>query len=258
MKNICLITGATGGIGSEIALQLANKYDIIGICYNKNIEKAQEVRATIMEKGGEAIALQGDVTQKAHVKSMIEKAKQYGKIHTLITATNVGHPTFKSSSEQDTEKIIQRISNEIKSFAYAAHFAAEFMKEYKEGIILYISSIDALSDAGPVDQSLAKNVTDKFIRCLSSDYAKFGISLNSVRPGAILTPASEQILSGRIKTHVEDRTMKNTIMSSEDFAKAVEGVLFLSARGLVGQNIALDDGFLSLDASFTVTNNRGE
>ncbi|KAJ7544632.1 hypothetical protein O6H91_09G086800 [Diphasiastrum complanatum] len=105
---VAIITGASRGIGKEIALTLASHGASVVVCFQGSVDKANEVVDLIKSKSGNAIAVQVDVSREADVKALFDKAEEaFGSVHILVNSAGIllpRHPTLEDTTLHEWEQ----------------------------------------------------------------------------------------------------------------------------------------------------------
>lgn len=192
MKKVLLITGASRGIGAACALLAASRGYAIAVNYCTHEEAADEVVQTIRSLGGEAIAVQADVSDEASVIRMFETVTQsLGPLTGLVN--NAGVVDVAAKVENMSAKRIERMfAINVFGTIYCARQAVLRMSRCRGGAggaIVNVSSLAATLGAANqyVDYAAAKGAVDVFTVGLGREVAAEGIRVNAVRPGVIDT-----------------------------------------------------------------------
>lgn len=200
-----LITGASTGIGASTA-ELFSKYGAsVGIHYNINKKKAQELQKKIRSAGGNAELLEGNLLKESTRSSLINSfINAFGRIDVLINNAGgvYGSRHFLEIDEDSWNKTIAL--NATAPF-FIARNAFSFMKEHGGGRIINISSISAKygGSQSTIHYSASKAALDAVTKGLARAGAPYNILVNSVRGGFIDTPFHEKI--NRNKKALEER-----------------------------------------------------
>lgn len=226
-NRVALITGASKGIGAEIARLFAQNGAAVGVNYRSSEAEAQEVVNEITNDGGKAIAIQADVLDKAQVESMVEKiTKEFGAIDTVVLNANMPF-TIAPWMEQTWSEFEEKLTGEIKAAFYTCKAVVPSMIEHKRGCIIAISSITS-RNADPCfsAHTTAKSGLDGFVKSLATELGQYNIRVNAIAPGVTLTdPVSAQPQEWLDK-RAEETPMKRNAQP-EDIAG---GVLLLASE----------------------------
>ncbi|MEO6014887.1 MAG: SDR family oxidoreductase [Devosia sp.] len=190
-NGVLVVTGGSRGIGAAVSLLAAERGYAVVVNYAGNVDAAQRVCAQIHGKGGEAIAVRGDVSQPGDVEHIFAAADRLGALSGLVNNAGIVGPTSRVV-DMTAERINHILAvNVTGSFlcAIAAIKRLSTMQGGKGGSIVNIGS--AASKLGGVntyvDYAAAKGAIDTFTVGLALEVASEGIRVNSVRPGVIDT-----------------------------------------------------------------------
>lgn len=233
-----IVTGAGQGIGQGIA-QVLTKEGANVLVADLNLENAEKVVAEINAGGGKAIAIKCDVSLKAEVDAMVEKAvSEFGKLDILVNNAGI-YPMkpFLEMTEDDWDKVI---NVNLKSVFLCSQAAALKMPEGSK--IVSISSIAAfVGFDGLCHYCATKGGINASIRAIALELAKKKINVNAVAPGAIQTPgaaAAEEIMKQTISMIPAGR-----MGQPEDIANAVAFLVSDKADYITGQTLIVDGGW---------------
>lgn len=192
MSKLVLITGGSRGIGAATALLAGRQGYAVAVNYSANALAADSVVRQIRESGGQAMAVQADVSQEAQVLAMFEKIDAWlGPLSALVN--NAGVVDRSTRIDAITLERLQRMFaiNVFGSFLCAREAVRRMSTRHggAGGSIVNVSSAAArLGGAGQyVDYAAAKGAIDTFTLGLAREVAAEGIRVNAVRPGLIET-----------------------------------------------------------------------
>ena len=192
---VSIITGAGQGIGRATALKFAAEGAKVAVCDINQAAVADTVRA-ILDAGGEAAGFDVDVTDKESIARMVSGVMaKWGRIDTLVNnAGIVQDAQFKKMTDEQFERVIDV---NIGGVFYAARRAAVLMREQRSGTIINTTSIAARSGGGDGAglYGSAKGFVSTITRVLAKELAPFGIRVNAVAPGVIMTPFHQRYSS---------------------------------------------------------------
>ena len=192
MNPVLLVTGGSRGIGAATALLAAERGYVVAVNYTHNSLAADEVVRHIRAKGGQAIAVQADVSVEAQVLSMFKRIDaKLGPLSALVN--NAGVVATACRVDQVTTERLRRLfdTNVLGSFLCAREAILRMSTRHggAGGSIVNVSSVAArLGGAGQyVDYAATKGAMDTFTVGLAQEVAAEGIRVNAVRPGIIDT-----------------------------------------------------------------------
>ena len=187
MKKTIVITGASRGIGKAIAIELAGKDTNIVINCVNNVDKLNEVKSIIEEKGSVCETFIGDMGNYSDVQKMFDMCLQrFGQVDVLINNAGISVVgLFQDMGENEWHRIC---NTNIDSVFNCCHFAVKDMMKRHCGKIINISSVWGLYGAScEVAYSATKGAVNSFTKALAKELGPDGITVNAILPGRIDT-----------------------------------------------------------------------
>jgi NAD(P)-dependent dehydrogenase (short-subunit alcohol dehydrogenase family) len=240
---VALISGAASGIGISTALRFAEEgATVIGFDLNPAGENWQ----AIVSCAPDSHFVTGDVTSEADVISAVEHVTQkFGRIDVLVNAAGVSSYGGTTDVEEDEWDRVMNI-NVKGSFLFAKH-AAKAMLEKLSGSIVHIASIEGMVGInGQLSYGTSKGAVIQMTRNMAADFAKSGVRVNCVCPGAIETPLTAALKDESLKA-VKQQMESAHLM--DRFGEAIEianAILFLAsdeASFVTGHPLVVDGGW---------------
>ena len=191
MSEIILITGASRGIGAACALKLATSGRLILVNYVSNSNAAAGIVSEIEQRGGKAVAIQGDVSVEADLLNLFAKADALGRLVGLINNAGVVDVP-ETVAEMSTDRMVRMLNINVLGSMLCAREAVKRMSTRlggSGGVIVNLSSVAALLGAPGqyVDYAASKGAIDVFTKGLALEVADEGVRVVAVRPGVIDT-----------------------------------------------------------------------
>lgn len=236
-----LITGASRGIGREIALTFAENKAKVVVNYSGSEEKAQAVVDEIIASGGEAIKIKADVSDESEVKAMIkETVKTFGRLDVLINNAGITRDNLlMRMSEADFDDVI---NINLKGVFLCTKAVTRQMMKQKSGRIINISSVVGISgNPGQANYVSAKAGVIGLTKSNAKELASRNILVNAVAPGFIATDMTDE-LTDEQKEQIYDLIPLKKLGSPKNVADAA---LFLAsdhADYITGQTLQVDGG----------------
>ncbi len=248
MSKNALITGSSHGIGAATAIALAKEGYNVGITYCKNPEGALEVQKQCLVYGIDARIYKADLQERTECeKLMAEFLGDFGTIDVLINNAGGALQIPKGEFEDlPLDYWDKQITLNLSSAAYCAQAAVKNMKEHKiPGRIVNISSVHGAITwvkRKMLPYCAAKGGLEMFTKALGVEVAKYGIRVNCIAPGLIMTK-----LADRYKPeHLEGFLNKIPVGFLGQTEHIVPAILFLAGeettRYIVGQVLRVDGG----------------
>ncbi len=238
---VALVTGASRGIGKEIAKTLAANGAFVIVNYNGSAAAAAQVVTEIAEAGGSAAAYQCNVSDYDVCGEMIAQLiKEYKHIDILVNNAGITRDglVMKMSSE-DFDAVLS--TNLKGSFNTIRHSSRYFLKQ-KAGKIINISSVSGiLGNAGQANYSASKAGVIGLTKSVARELASRGINVNAVAPGFVTTEMTDA-MTDAAKEAVLGQIPLRRPGTTQDIAQAV---LFLASPAsdyITGQVLSVDGG----------------
>lgn len=239
---IAIVTGASRGIGSEIALTLANAGAKVVINYAKNKRAADKVCAAIVDAGGECLVVKADVSKPMAVRGLFDKAiEHFNGVDILVN--NAGILIFKEIAEMRDDEFDQIVDVNLKGVFYTLREAATRLAD--NGRVINISSTVTrlmLPKYGPY--AATKGAVEQLTRIFAREVGDKGIIANTVSPGPVYT---ELFRAGKTEEDIKRMAAMASLGRIGEVDDIAQIVLFLAsdeARWVTGQDIGANGGII--------------
>lgn len=240
-----IVTGASRGIGKEIALTLASAGAHV-ILTSRNLEKLNEVKQEIKSNGGTSTVIQADMGDSKKIKVFFtEVTERFSKLDLLIN--NAGRSVIKRALDIVEEDWDDVLNTNLKGIFFASQAAAKLMKETGGGKIVNIASV-----LGAVGEELAapyiasKGGVIQLTKALALEWSRFGIQVNAIGPGYVKTEINAELLDNeKSGSHILNKIPMRRLGTTKEIAS---GVLYLcsdEASYITGQTLFIDGGWLA-------------
>lgn len=238
-NKVALVTGASGGIGSEIAIQLAAQGAKVAIHYGGNQANAEAVKNKIIDTGGSAEIFQADLKQVASIREMFAQLDStFGKLDILVN--NAGIAEQKPIVEVSEEEYDNLWAINTKAYYFCMQEAAKRLGE--GGRIINISSGTAYSNRpGTSLYSASRGAIYNFTRVAASELGAKSVTVNSVSPGPV-SPGVFDTLPPPMQEMVKNMSPFKRVGTPDDIAGIVCFLASDAARWVSGQDILATGG----------------
>lgn len=228
-----IVTGASGGIGSETARLFAKEGANITVNYFSSPEKAERTVKLINALGTEAFTFEADVSNPEEVSLMLkETMNRFGRIDVLVNNAAKHPPPVFDIDKPDWELWKRMVHVNIMGILICSHFAAPYLKQTGGNIINIVMDYDP----GGLGYVLTKTAGTPLTRGLAAKLAS--IRVNAVSPGYVDTWG----MTEEEKKHATDNTLLKRVGQPIDIAKAILFLASDEASYITGETIHVDGG----------------
>lgn len=241
LKNkVAIVTGGGTGIGRATSLALAKRGAIVAVNYSRSQADAEDTVQQIIADGGQAIAVQADVSKDQEVRSMVNAVvEQFGTIDLLVNNASITRHIPLNDLEAATDDVWDELFDvNVKGMFYCARAVSSYMRNNPGGAIVNVGSIAGSTGSGSslpyaVSKSAVHGLTKSLARALAPT-----IRVNCIAPGAVATRWWE----GREEqmNKLAPRLLLQSISTPEDIASMICSTL--EQEALTGQIITVDSG----------------
>jgi 3-oxoacyl-[acyl-carrier protein] reductase len=240
---VALVTGASKGIGAEIAIRLAAEGAAVAVNYSASKEGADRVVAAITGKGGKSIAVHGNLTDAKDVKSVVAATvKAFGAIDILVN--NAGLYEFAPLDGITAEHFHKHFDLNVLGLLLVSQEAARHFNEAGGSIINISSGVSTLAPPNSAVYTATKASVDAISSVLSKELAPRKTRVNTVNPGMIATEGvvSAGLNEGDMRKWIESVTPLARIGKVEEIAAAVAFFASNDASYITGETLHVTGG----------------
>jgi 3-oxoacyl-[acyl-carrier protein] reductase len=197
-EKVALVTGASRGIGKATALALAAEGAKVVVNYARSGGAADEVVKEITAAGGEAIALQADVSQAEEVDNLVKQTiDKFGRIDILVNNAGITRDTLLLRMKLEEWQAV--IDLNLTGVFLCTKAVSKIMLKQRSGRIISITSVAGqMGNPGQANYSAAKAGVIGFTKTVAKELASRGVTVNAVAPGFIETDMTENLKSEEI------------------------------------------------------------
>lgn len=241
MNKIAIVTGASRGIGREIANQLAKKNIQVIANYNNSEKEAIQLKQELEKENIIIDIVKADVSKREEVKKLVQfTLEKYHKIDILINNVGISeYKIFTDETDEDWDKVIN--TNLYSAFIMSQEVIPNMIHN-KDGCIINISSIWGMVGASlEVLYSISKAGMNGMTKALAKELGPSNIRVNAIAPGLINTNMNTNLNDEEIK-QLEEETPLGRIGNPQDIAKCVKWLV--EDNFTTGQIISVNGGWV--------------
>jgi 3-oxoacyl-[acyl-carrier protein] reductase len=216
---VAVVTGASKGIGAGIARGLAAEGAAVVVNYASSKQDADRVVADIVNKGGKAIAVQGDVANANDVQRLFaETQKAFGRLDVLVN--NAGVYQFAPLDQITLEQFHRQFDTNVLGVILSTQEAVKFFGPEGGTIINVSSTATQLTPPGTAVYTATKGALDVLTRVLAKELGPKNIRVNAINPGLVETEGTHAagIIGSPFHQQAESQTPLGRIARPEDIA----------------------------------------
>lgn len=241
---VAVVTGASKGIGAEIAKQLAAEGASVVVNYASSKEGADRVVGEITKKGGKAVAVHADVAKEADaVRLLAETKKAFGKLDILVN--NAGVYEFLPLENFTTEHFRRLYDINVLGLLTTSREAAKYFGKDGGSIINISSLVSVLPLPNASVYSSTKAAVDAVTKSLSKELGPRKIRVNAINPGMVVTEGVKTagFEGSDFQKEIETRTPLGRIGQVEDIAPAAVFFASNDSAWITGETLVIAGGY---------------
>ncbi|WP_119069259.1 3-oxoacyl-ACP reductase family protein [Rubrobacter indicoceani] len=237
---VAIVTGAGRGLGAAIAKELGAGGAKVVVNYSRSKEPAEAVAKEIESSGGEAVAVQGDVSNPEEAKRLVEQAvEKYGQLDILVN--NAGITIDKTMKKLTTDEWDKVVTVDLNSCYYVFKPAMEHLMETQGRVVNISSFVGQAGNFGQANYAAAKAGLIGFTKTAAKEMARSGVTVNAVCPGFIETDMFADVPQKVVDEKIVPMIPLGRIGQPEDVAKAVK-YLCVDGDYITGQTLNVNGG----------------
>jgi 3-oxoacyl-[acyl-carrier protein] reductase len=237
---VAVVTGASRGIGRSIALALAGEGAKI-VASARNAVELEKLVTEIREKGGEAIAVAGDVAVTADADHLVEAAvAAFGRLDVLVNNAGITRDGLLLRMKDEDWDAVLNVN--LKGAFLCTRAAAKVMSKQRYGRIVNISSVvGEMGNAGQANYCASKAGLLGLTKSVARELARRNVTVNAVTPGFIVTDMTEA-LPEKAREELTAQIPLGRLGEAEDIAHAVLFLVSDRAGYVTGQVLGVNGG----------------
>jgi 3-oxoacyl-[acyl-carrier protein] reductase len=237
-----LVTGASRGIGRAIAVALAEAGAHVAVNYRSREQEATQVVGEIVQGGGKAVAVGGDVSRWGEAKAVVDRARaELGGLHILVNNAGIARDGLIYHMDPDDWLEVMQVN--FGGVFNCTRAAMEHLMAQRQGCIVNVSSV--MGERGWIGESnyaASKGAINAFTRCCALELARFKVRVNAVLPGFTPTELVGGLLARDGGKGIKRQIPWSEFASAEQVARVVRFLAGPEAGYMTGELVRVDGG----------------
>lgn len=241
---VAIVTGASKGIGSEIAVQLAEAGAAVVVNYAASKEGADRIVAAISTQGGRAVAVQANLAKEADVTRLFEETKKaFGPVDILVN--NAGVYEFLPVEEINPEHFHRQFDLNVLGLLIASREAVKHFGDRGGNIINISSVVSEMATPNGAVYAATKAAVDSITKSLAKELGSRKIRVNAINPGMVVTEGMQAagIEDSEMRNEVERSTPLGRIGKPLDIAPAAVFLASEDSSWITGETLLISGGY---------------
>ena len=242
-NKVAVVTGASKGIGSEIARSLAAEGASVVVNYASSKQGADKVVAAIVAAGGKALAVQGDVSKQADITRLLaETHKAFGKLDILVN--NAGVYAFAPLDQITEELFHSQFNLNVLGLLLTTKEAVKYFNGEGGSVINISSAVTTLYPPGSSTYTATKASVDAITVILSKELGAKNIRVNAINPGMVETEGvhAAGFIGSDFHKKTESETPLGRIGQPDDIAPTAVYLASSDSKYVTGQTLNISGG----------------
>ncbi|WP_018334317.1 SDR family NAD(P)-dependent oxidoreductase [Actinomycetospora chiangmaiensis] len=221
-ERVCLITGASRGIGAATARELAGRGYAVVVNHRDSAPAADAVAHDVRAAGGDAEVVQADVTDPGDVTRLVDTAQQrWGRLDVLVHNAMTPFPVT-SFADLRWDQLGTKLDQELRAAHLLTHAVLPGMTDRGYGRLVYLSTgLSRRPRTGMIALGVAKAALDSFVRYVAAEVAPHNITANVVAPSTVDDTAVSERLPDELREQLAAATPMRRLARPEDVARTV-------------------------------------
>ena len=243
---VALVTGASRGIGREVALSLAAEGALVAVNYRSQEQQALEVVRRVEEAGGRAAAMPGDIADYDQAAAVVRRTiAELGGLHILVNNAGIAKDALLFNMQPGDWLEVMRVN--FGGVFNCTKAALAHLMGQRQGTIVNVSSVMGERGwIGEANYAASKGAVNAFTRCCAMELARFGIRVNAVLPGFAPTDLVAGLVEKDGGKGIKKQIPLRTFARVDEVARVVTFMAGPDASHMTGALVTVDGGISAM------------